>query len=496
MPHPAHTRRLVLLPRALGLVSAVSLLASCATTPAPDAESTLRRAEQAMGATALKTLMFSARGTGATFGQAWQPSMTWPGLNYSGITRWMDYDNAALREDFGRSRSEPNGGGATPLMGQGEARASGSVRGTLAWNGAGATATAAPVAVEARLHDLWTSPHGVLKAARAHKAQAATASEGGQTYTTLSFAVPGTLSATAWIDAAGMVTRIDSRLPHPVAGDTLSSTTFSGYRDHGGVKFPARIVQTLGRSPVLDLSVTDVQPNAAVDIAVPEAVRNFTERVVASSVAPGVWYLAGGSHHSVLVEMRDHLMVVESPLYDGRAMAVFAQARQLVPGKPIRFVINSHHHFDHAGGLRAAVAEGATLVTSEQAKPYFERVFSNANSIKPDAMARSGRTANIVGVSAKRVFSDGQRVVEVHELQGSVHAQGFLMVYLPTEKLLVQADAYTPAAPNTPPPPVVNANHVNLVQNIERLGLQVERILPLHGRVVPIAELHAAIGRR
>lgn len=81
-------------------------------------------------------------------------------------------------------------------------------------------------------------------------------------------------------------------------------------------------------------------------------------------------------------------------------------------------------------------------------------------------------------------------------MQGSVHAQGFLMVWLPAEKVLVQADAYTPGAPGAAPPPVPNANNVNLVQNIERLGLPVERIAPLHGRVVPMAELHAAIGRK
>jgi hypothetical protein len=86
--------------------------------------------------------------------------------------------------------------------------------------------------------------------------------------------------------------------------------------------------------------------------------------------------------------------------------------------------------------------------------------------------------------------------VEVHDMQGSVHAQGFLMVWLPAEKLLVQADAYTPGAPNTPPPAVPNANHVNLVANIERLGLQPERILPLHSRMVPYTELLAQVGRK
>ena len=111
-------------------------------------------------------------------------------------------------------------------------------------------------------------------------------------------------------------------------------------------------------------------------------------------------------------------------------------------------------------------------------------------------MARSGKTPRIIGFSGKHVLSDGVRTVEVHDMLGSVHAQGFNLVWLPAERLLIQADAYTPGPPGSPPPPAPNANHVNLVQNIERLGLQVDRILPLHSRVVPMSELLAAIGRR
>lgn len=480
---------------ALALLPA--LLAACASTPAPDAGAVLRQADAAMGGTQLKSLHFSGGGTGATFGQAWQPGTTWPGLNYSTLVRQVDYENAALREDFARSRSEPTGGGAIPLMGLGEARASGFVRGNFAWNVTGAGAAAAPVALDTRIHDLWTTPHGAVKAALRNNPKTATRSEGGASYTTVSFTEPGRFEATLWIDAAGMVTRIDSRLPHPVMGDTDVTTTYSGWRDvGGGVKFPQRMQQSQGGHPTFDIAIKDVKPNAPVEAAVPDTVRNFAERVTADPVAQGVWFLAGGSHNSVAIEMKDHIVVVESPLYDGRAAAVLAKANELVPGKAVRTVINSHHHFDHAGGLRAAVASGATLITSAMAKPWFEKTFANANRINPDLLARSGRSANITGVSGKHVISDGSRVVEVHEMQGSVHAQGFMMVWLPAERLLIQADAYTPGPPNSAPPPVPNANNVNLVQNIERLGLNVDRILPLHSRVVPMSQLLADIGRR
>ncbi len=479
-----------------GSFASAMIMMGCATTPPPDPQAVLRQAEQAMGAASLKTLSFSGRGSGSTFGQAWQPGMAWPLLNYSVLTRALDYDNAAIREEYGRSRAEPTGGGATPLMGLGEQRVSGFARGDFAWNAAGTAATPAPVALDPRIHDLWTSPHGAIKAAQRHGATAATRSEGGQTYTTLSYAVPGRLTATAWIDSRGLVTRIDSRQPHPVMGDTEAVTRFSDYRAVGPIQFPMRIQQTQGAFEVLDLAVLEVLPNAPVDIAVPDNVRNFAERVVAEKVADGVWYLAGGTHHSVAIEMSNHVVVVESPLYDGRASAMLAEVARLVPGKPVRTVINSHHHFDHAGGLRTAVGAGAELITSAMAKPYFERIFANPNRIRPDRMAASGRSADIIGVAGQTALNDAGRRIEVYEMQGSVHAQGFLMVYLPKEKLLIQADAYTPAAPGSPPPPAPNANHVNLVQNIERLGLQVDRILPLHGRVVPMSELLTAVGRR
>ena len=114
----------------------------------------------------------------------------------------------------------------------------------------------------------------------------------------------------------------------------------------------------------------------------------------------------------------------------------------------------------------------------------------------PDHLAQSGRKPSIAGVNGRTVLRDALRTIEVHEMQGSVHAQGFLMVWLPAEKILIQADAYTPGAPNTPPPAVPNANHVNLVANIERLGLPPERILPLHSRMVPHTELLAQAGRQ
>jgi glyoxylase-like metal-dependent hydrolase (beta-lactamase superfamily II) len=468
--------------------AAMLVLASCAHRD--PAQAVLQEADRAMGGAGLKTLSYSGSGTGASFGQAWQPGMAWPRTSIPAYARLLDFENGAMQEEATRSRAEPTGGSGLPLAGQ--QRSVAAYRDGRAWSLAGPAPMPAPVAVDGRNHDLWTSPHGVLKAGMRNPA---TLREEGSRRV-VSFTEAGRFTASVWIAPDGTVERVDSVQPNAVMGDTPTVALYSGYRDFGGIKFPTRVRQTMGGFPVLDLEVTDVRPHVPAAIEVPAPVQSFAERVVTEKAAEGVWHLAGGSHNSVLIEMADHLIVVESPLYDGRAAAVMAEARRLVPGKPVRYAINSHHHFDHSGGLRGAAAEGATLVTSEQARPWLERALNNPNRIAPDALAKSGRKAVVTGVNGQRSFGDSTREVEVFMIEDSAHAQGFMIVWLPRERLLIEADAYTPGALNAPPPAQPNADNVNLVANIERLKLNPERILPLHGRIVPVSELYTAIGRR
>ncbi len=475
---------------------AALLIASLAACAAPgggsaDAAAVLARANQAMGAAPLKSLRFVAEGSGHSFGQAWQPGGAWPKITLHSVTRTIDFDAAAMRDEIVLSRAEPQGGGGYPL--QGQQRNDQFVSGELAWNVVGGNAAPGPRFVADRVHQLWITPHGVLKAAARHNASASRAAGGAAA---LSFTVPGRLRATALVNAEGQVTQVDSVFPDPVLGDTAAVTTYSDYRTVAGIQFPMRIRQTLGGYPVLDLVVKEVQVNVdTTALQVPEAARNPVERATADKVAEGVWFVAGGSHNSVAIEMADHLVLVETPLNDARTQAVIDQVKTLAPGKPIRHVINSHTHFDHAGGLRAAVAEGATLITQAANVPYFERALAQPNSVRPDRLAQSGKRPSLRAVADKLELRDAMRSIEVHAIADSAHSTAFLMVYLPKEKLLIEADAFTPGPPNAPPPAVPNANHVNLVANIERLKLDIERILPLHGRVVPLADLYVAVGK-
>ncbi len=479
------------------LMACVLGLAGC-TTPTPQAQAAqaaalITRAESVMGSAALKTLTVTGRGTGASVGQAYAPGMAWPGLQLTALSRSLNFETASFREEFIRSRSEPLGGGALPLMGSGDARGIVLASDAYAWNVAGTATVATPAALATRLHDLWTTtPQGAVKAAAKMGARAGVRREFLRRWDTLTFSLPGQFSATLLFEDTGLISRIESTVAHAVLGNMPVLTQFSDYRplagDTGqsGLMMPMRIVQDQGGFPALDLLVTAAAANEAVEITVPDNVRAATPTVSVEKVADGVWFLAGGTHHSVAIEMETQMVLVEAPLDSGRARAVLDVADQLVPGKKALTVINTHHHFDHAGGLRHAAARGATIYTSALAKPYFEAAFAQPQGQAADAVSPSGAKPVFVAVDTRAVLSDAMRALEIHELQDSIHARGLLVVWLPREQLLIQADAYTPAAPaapgapEAPAPAVPNANHMNLVHNLDRLGLAPKRILPLH----------------
>jgi glyoxylase-like metal-dependent hydrolase (beta-lactamase superfamily II) len=473
------------------LPSMVLVLVMASAASAQDGRAGLEAVAKALGADTLRTIEMSGSGVNFAVGQSAAPGMPWPRFNVKSFSRAIDYESASLRDQLVRTQGEdpPRGGGGQPI--RGEQVQHFVVSGDHAWNVVGDASIPAPISLLDRQLQLWTTPHGLVKAALARGATR----EGR----VIRFAVPGRFTVRATLDAQNLIERVDAVVSNPVVGDLAVEIGYGEYRDFGGVKAPTRIRQVVGGHPALDVAITAVRPNAAVSISVPDAVRQAGSpygRIATQMVADGVWYVGGGSHHSVAIEMADHVIVVEGPQNDERALAVIAEVRELVTGKPIRYLINSHHHFDHAGGVRAFAGEGVTVITSEVNRAFFERTLAAPATVGPDHLAKSGRRGMVEGVRDRRVLTDGTRVVEIRHLAGNGHHDGLLMVYLPKEKLLVEADAYTPAPPDAPPPAAVNPYSVNLADNIRRQGLAVDRILPLHGRIVPLADLRRAIGEQ
>jgi glyoxylase-like metal-dependent hydrolase (beta-lactamase superfamily II) len=258
---------------------------------------------------------------------------------------------------------------------------------------------------------------------------------------------------------------------------------------------PTRISQTTAGFPSLNLTVSNVQVNGGT-VEPPATIAVGTPpQVTLQQAAPGVWFVAGGSHNSVAIEMADHVILVEAPLGDARTVAVIDAVRKQIPNKPLRTVIVTHVHFDHSGGARAAAAEGLTIAAAPQVVAYLQRVYRNPHTIAPDRLARVNRTITFQPVSEGSMFSDATRTVEIFEQRDNTHAQGLNIVYLPKEKILIEADAFSAREPITARAANPNPFTVNLWENIERAHLVPETVLPIHGRAVPADQLRMAAGK-
>ena len=482
----------------LGLGVATAMVFAACSKPA----GTLEAAEETLGAATVQSIEYSGTGKWFQFGQAPNATLSWPPFGVSSFKAAINYETPGARVEMVRKQTlEPPRVRPAPV----EQRPVQFVSGTRAWNMAAPAGSAPgtapvpqpqPAAVEERTMEIWSTPHGFIKAARANNASSTPAGGGSE----VSFTVGGKYKYVGTINAQSQVEKVQTWIDNPVLGDTPVETTFSEYRDFGGVMFPGRIVRRQGGHPVLNITVTEVaaNPASAASFPVPEAVTAFTPPAVTVAVeklADGVFYLKGGSHHSVAIDQADHIVVVEGPQTEERSNAVIAKVKETIPNKPIRYLINTHVHFDHSGGLRAYVDEGATIVTHQVNQSYYETAWAAPRTLNPDRLANSKKAATFETLTDKHVLTDGKRTVEIHSIAGSGHNDAFLMVYLPKEKILIQGDAWTPTAADVPPPAVPNPFTVNLYENIQRLKLDVRQMAAIHGpRLTTMADLRTAIG--
>jgi glyoxylase-like metal-dependent hydrolase (beta-lactamase superfamily II) len=478
----------------IGVALAVSLALSASAYG-----QSLQGAASALNAAATKSIEVSGTGKWFQFGQAPNNKSPWPQFDVSRFVADINYDTAAARVQITRSQAvEPGRLRPAPV----EQKADQYVSGSVAWNLPVATAatpnppTAPSVqaaAVEERSAEIWATPQGFVKAAVANNAKTRAVKGGIE----VSFTVGGKYKYVGVINSKNQVERVQTWIDSPVLGDTLVETRFSGYKDFGGIKFPGHIVRNLGGYPVLDINVAEVKLNPGVDIAIPPEVANAKPPVVTVAVnklAEGVYYLTGGTHHSVAIEQRDHIVLIEAPQNEARSQALIAKLKEIIPNKPIKFVINTHAHFDHSGGLRTFVDEGATIVTEQANRVYYEKIWAAPHTINPDQLETSKKVAKFDSYTGKHVLSDGNRAIAIFSIASSGHNDAFDLVYLPGERLLVEADAYTPTAANAPAPTSVNPYSANLYENIQKLHLDVNQIAALHGpRLVTLADLRVVI---
>jgi glyoxylase-like metal-dependent hydrolase (beta-lactamase superfamily II) len=488
-------------------------------TASPGQRLAIDAAIDTLGADDIKTLQFTGSGATFTVGQNFTPSDPWPRVALTRYTVLLDYEHARMRQELVRAMGTamPRGGGV-PFTG--ELRQIQYSDARSAWNipvPANPSAGSLPMAPCTRPEDggtppqsaptpdsrtpcalmLWATPHGFLKAARANHATIAPAPDG----TVVSFAIAGKHWVTGLIDTQHRVVRVETSIDQSIVGDMRVETEFSGYRDFDGIQFPSHIVQKQDGFPSLDLTVTAVTANPNTAVIQPAEATNTRPQpamsVKSQEVAAGVYWLTGGTHHSLAIAMRDHIIVVDTPNGEARASAVLSKAKELIPGKPIRYVVTTHHHWDHLGGIRTAIDERATIVTHETNRAFLERAATAPHTLRPDRLAMSKRPLKIHTVATEGTLTDGVRTVNLYTMTGFDHTIDMLMVHLPREKVLAEADAYTP--PATPSEPLIAPKvpyAAVLYDNILRLKLDVQTIVPFHGaRTVDLAEVKRQAGR-
>jgi hypothetical protein len=402
------------------------------------AESALEKAQKALGIDKIKTLEFSGSGRWFQFGQSPAPDTPWPPFEVSSYTATINYESVSARVFQTRKQVvEPNRERPVPV----EQKPDQYINRDFAWNlaapqgsapGTAPVAQPQPLAVEERRAEIWTTPQGFIKVAQSHKASSK--KQGDKTL------VEFTLGKTPYkglINSKGHVESVSTLIDNPILGDTPVEVVYGEYKDFGGVLFPSSIVRTQGGAPVLDIKISSVQINTAADFPVPaEISSNPNPAIVVTSteIAPGVHYLQGGSHHSVAIEQRDHVVVVEAPQHEARSLAVIAKIKELIPNKPITHLINSHQHFDHSGGLRTYVDAGATIVTHEGNRAFYEKAWSRPRTLNPDKLTLSRRPAKFQTFKDKLVLNDGQRRIEVHAILHGATTTHLLWFICPRRK--------------------------------------------------------------
>jgi glyoxylase-like metal-dependent hydrolase (beta-lactamase superfamily II) len=451
----------------------------------------LAAAANAMGSTSLNSIEYSASGQVFGFGQAYEPGERWPRFVQRSYTAAVNYQTPGMRLTQVRAQGEhpPRGGAAQAVAG--EQRTILVVSDKFAWQEGAPQAAPNPAAVQDRLRQLWTTPHGVIKAALANA--------GRVDGSTITFSVAGR-AIKASLNEQNLVDKVSYLSSAEVVGDYPVEITYSDYGDFGGVKFPRRIVQTEDGHPTLDITVSAVRPNAAVAIEVPANVQQAPPpppvTVAVEKLADGVWYLSTPNARSWLVEFNDHLVLVEGMTGEARSLAINAEIAKLVPNKSLRYVINTHAHYDHAGGLRTYVAQGVTVVTHELNKPFFEKAWARPRTIAPDQLSKAPKPALFETVSDKKVMTDGTQTLELYHMKGTSHNVANMIVFMPRHGLVYWGDGYNPPAGNEARDPGRTPEQsIDLYRVITANNLDVKMIAPAHGAgPKPFDNLKKAIG--
>ena len=327
---------------------------------------------------------------------------------------------------------------------------------------------------------------------------------GGKRQQLITFATAdGAQVALAFDAATGLLARVETLADNAVLGDALTETALLDYQEVAvgarRVKLASRVVTKVAGETTQELKYGNVVVNGGPASGLLDPP---TDADTVAAAPPGggvaitklgddVYFAGGGSHHSLFVVFGDHVVVLEAPLSEERSLAVLAKIAETAPGKPVRYVVPTHYHFDHSGGLRTYIAKGITIVTTPGNKAFIERLAKAPHTIRPDSLSREPKAPVIETFTGKRVFDDGVHTLEVRDIGPNPHVGEAVIGYLPKQKTVFVADLFT--IPVQGPFPPASPALVDFADKLQKQGLVVEAIAPGHGRLGTIADLTAAL---
>ncbi len=468
-------------------VLAFAVLAACSKMP-PE-QQLVNDAAKALGGVervqAITTVVLEGEGTQYNLGQDVRPDAIGQTFSVTEYKRAIDLPGARAKTELTRTPNFDFFQGPAPQ------RQVQGIDGNVGYNVApNGTAARIPDAAAADRHaELYHYPLVAVRAALDLAAQRTNVrTEGNETLLDVT-AADGQAYTLGLDTMTKLPTRVITKTYNTNLGDVAIETTFDGYQDTAGLQLPARLTTRTDEFTTAEVRLTNQTVNVTLDdLAAPAEPSSAAAisgtppaNVTVEQLAKGIWYLAGQSHHSVLVEFNDHALLIEAPQNETRALAVIAKARELLPNKPLTQLVNTHHHFDHSGGVRAAIAEGLTVITQEGNAQFFERVAQRPHTIVQDALAKNPQPLKIEPVSGEKVITDGTMTLNLYAVT-SAHSETMLIGYFPRERLLVEVDLYTPGA-------AAQTFAGKFLEDLKGRNLKIDRIVPLHGAVAPFAQL-------
>ena len=498
----------------------------------------LNAAAKEIGEASVRCITFSGTGYGGAVGQALESGVNidWPRIDsLANYKRTINYETQSITEEFDRKpglnpASWKYGLGwqdGTPI--QKSLHQTFVIRGEYGWHidGTGAPPVAmSPDDVSRGQLEIWMNPHGFLKAARLPGAnpKAVWRWELGEMGRDGPTTVPekvhvvsitlGRYRMDATINRRNQIQRIHTMVSEPALGDFNYEHESTNQQTFGTMKFPTTWHSHQGWDDNFGFdnvsaghnafggNFAQVEPNnCGAPVAVPDAVRQARfgqPEVTVERLANGVYLLGGGPANSIAIEFNKFVAVFEAPTSEARSLAVIEQIARLAPDKPIRYLVNSHQHFDHIGGIRTYLHIGATIVTQRKNVDFLNHDVLNyrARTVSPDMVSLWPPTEvsegyNFEAFNENYVITDGSRILNLYYVQPLRHAEGMAIGYLPAEKIVMQANLFDT---HEPPPSTPTPAMVSFYRTMRTLGLNVTTIAPVHGKPVPMSAFMSAMG--